>query len=254
MPDFAERSLHTRIARSVEAIRRSFLDNLFYITGKTLDTATPFDHYTALAYTIRDRMLARYVASTEDYRRQGVKTVAYLSAEYLLGPNLGSNILNLKLWDNVRQAMAEMGLELDNILDTELEPGLGNGGLGRLAACFMDSLATLEIPAIGYGIRYEYGIFEQAIKDGWQVEVADAWLRDGNPWELPRQQRYPVKFGGWTERYHDSEGRLRIRWMPESTIYGIAYDTPILGYGVLNVNVLRLWKSEARGIFRPSGF
>jgi starch phosphorylase len=254
MPDTAERALHTRIARSVDAIRRSFADNLFYVTGRTLENATRLDLYTALAFTIRDRMLARMVAAEEIYQRRGAKTVAYLSAEFLLGPHLANNMLNLKITDNVREAMKGLNLDLDAILEAEEEPGLGNGGLGRLAACYMDSLATLEIPATGYGIRYEYGIFEQAIRDGWQVEVADAWLRNGNPWELPRQHRYPVKFGGHVERYRDDEGRERVRWIAESTIYGIAYDTPILGYGVLNVNMLRLWKSEARESFDLRAF
>ena len=254
MSDIAERSLHTRIARSSEAIRRSFVDNLFYVTVRTFDNATALDHYTALAYTIRDRLLARLLATGEHYKRRDVKTVAYMSAEYLLGPHLGSNLHNLGLWDGVRQAMNELGLDLETILEAEEEPGLGNGGLGRLAACYMDSLATLEIPAIGYGIRYEYGIFEQSIKDGWQVEVADAWLRNGNPWEMPRQQRYPVKFGGDIECYQDDEGRLRSRWVPETIIHGVAYDTPILGYGVLNVSLLRLWKSEARESFDLQAF
>jgi len=254
MSDIAERSLHTRTARSVDAIRRSFVDNLFYVTVRTFDNATALDHYTALAYTIRDRLLARLIATDEHYKRRDVKTVAYMSAEYLLGPHLGNNLHNLGLWDSVRQAMNELGLDLETILEAEEEPGLGNGGLGRLAACYMDSLATLEIPAIGYGIRYEYGIFEQSIKDGWQVEVADAWLRNGNPWELPRQLRYPVKFGGHIVRHHDDEGRLRNHWVPESIIHGIAYDTPILGYGVLNVNLLRLWKSEARESFDLQAF
>ncbi|MEI8164496.1 MAG: glycogen/starch/alpha-glucan phosphorylase [Betaproteobacteria bacterium] len=254
MSDVAERSLHTRTARSVDAIRRSFVDNLFYVTARTFDNATTLDHYTALAFTIRDRLLARFIASDEHYKRQDVKTVAYMSAEYLLGPQLGNNLLNLDIMDHVRQAMNELGLDLEAIEEAEEEPGLGNGGLGRLAACYMDSLAALEIPAIGYGIRYEYGIFEQCIKDGWQVEVADAWLRNGNPWELPRQLRYPVKFGGGIERYHDDEGRQRSRWVPESIIHGIAYDTPILGYGVLNVNLLRLWKSEPRESFDLQAF
>jgi starch phosphorylase len=131
MSDIAERYLHTRIARSVEAIRRSFVDNLFYITVRTFDNATPLDHYTALAYTIRDRLLARVVATNEHYKRKGVKTVAYMSAEFLLGSHLGNNLLNLGLWDNVRQAMNELGLYLEIILETEEEPGLGNGGLGR---------------------------------------------------------------------------------------------------------------------------
>ena len=253
MSDVAERALHTRIARSVEAIRRSFVDNLFYVTVRTFGNATTLDHYTALAYTIRDRLLARIIATDEQHKSLDVKTVAYMSAEFLLGPHLGNNLLNLGLWDTVRQAMHELGLDLDTILEAEEEPGLGNGGLGRLAACYMDSLATMEIPAIGYGIRYEYGIFKQSIKDGWQVELADAWLRNGNPWELPTQLRYPVKFGGSIEHY-DDDGCQRCRWLPDSIIQGLAYDTPILGYGVLNVSLLRLWKSEARESFDLQAF
>src|SRR5262245_32443514 len=157
MPELAERFLHTRIARSVDAIRRSFVDNLFYITGRTLQNDNTLD-----PYTIRDRILARMAASADVYRRQGAKNVAYLSAEFLLGPQLANNILSLKLRRNVEDAIASLGLDLETILDAEQEPGLGNGGLGRLAACYMESLATLEVPAIGYGIRYEYGIFEQA--------------------------------------------------------------------------------------------
>jgi starch phosphorylase len=254
LSDIAERSLHTRIARSVEAIRRSFVDNLFYVTVRTFDNATPLDHYTALAYTVRDRLLARLIATDEHYKRREVKTVAYLSAEFLPGPHLGNNLRNLGLWDNVRQAMKELGLDLETILEAEEEPGLGNGGLGRLAACYMDSMATQEIPAIGYGIRYEYGIFEQSIQDGWQVEAADAWLRNGNPWELPSQLRFPVKFGGHIEHFCDDTGRARTRWVPESVIHGVAFDTPILGYGVLNVNLLRLWKAEARESFNLQTF
>jgi starch phosphorylase len=254
MPELAERALHTRIARSVDAIRRSLLDNLFYVTGTTLDTASTLDLYTALSYTMRDRILARMTASEKYYKQRCAKSVAYLSAEFLLGPHLANNILNLRLRENVEDALAGLKLDIRDILEAEQEPGLGNGGLGRLAACYMDSLATLQIPAIGYGIRYEFGIFEQRIKDGWQVEVADAWLRNGNPWELPRQLRYPVKFGGRVEHFRDDEGRPRVRWLPDSTIYGIAYDTPILGYDVLNVNVLRLWKSEARESFDLQAF
>src|SRR5215467_15958401 len=205
MPELAERALHTRVARSVDAIKRSFSDNLFYITARSLENATIQELYTALAYTVRDRMLARMVASEQLYKRKGAKTVAYLSAEFLMGPHLANNILNLNLWTNVREAMSGLKLELDAILEAEQEPGLGNGGLGRLAACYMDSLATLEIPAIGYGIRYEYGIFDQEIRDGWQVEVADAWLRNGKQWELATQYRYPVYFGGHLERYQDGD-------------------------------------------------
>jgi starch phosphorylase len=250
MSDVAERALHTRAARSVEALRRSFIDNLYYVTGRSLQTASPVDVYTALAYTVRDRMLERYISTADNYKRSNARTLCYFSAEFLLGPHLGNNILNLGLWDNLANAMREMGLDLETTLQQEQEPGLGNGGLGRLAACYLDSLATLELPAIGYGIRYEFGLFDQVIRDGWQVEVTDAWLRDGNPWELPnRQRRYPVRLGGHTEQYSDEQGNLRVRWVAACTVYGVAYDTPILGYGVINVNRLRLWKSEARDSF-----
>jgi len=255
MSDIAERALHTRVGRSVDALRRSLIDNLFYVTGRSLRNATPSDIYTALAYTVRDRMLEGFITTAESYKSSGTKTVCYFSAEYLLGPHLGNNILNLGLWENLAQAIDEMGLDMDAILNQELEPGLGNGGLGRLAACYMDSLATLQIPAIGYGIRYEFGLFQQVIKDGWQLEVTDAWLRHGNPWELPNlQRRYPVKLSGHTDQYHDDNGCLRVRWVPDYTVYGVAYDTPILGYGVLTTNLLRLWKSEAHTSFDFQSF
>jgi starch phosphorylase len=254
MSKSAERSLHTRAARSVEALRSSFTDNLFYLTGHSFQKATPADFYTALAYTVRDRMMERYIITGENYRQSNARTVCYFSAEFLLGPHLGNNILNLGLRNNLDEALREMGLDLDTLLLQESEPGLGNGGLGRLAACFLDSLATLEIPAIGYGIRYEFGLFDQKIKDGWQVEVTDAWLRDGNPWELKRQRRYPVKLGGYTEHYRDEQERLRVRWVSGCTVYGVAYDTLIPGYGVSNVNFLRLWKSESHDSFDFQAF
>jgi glycogen phosphorylase len=255
MSDVAERSLRTRAARSVDALRRSFIDNLYYLTARSFEKATPFDFYTALAFTVRDRILERFITTGENYKRSNARTVCYLSAEFLLGPHLGNNILNLGLRDNLDEALSEMGLDLETVLQQEQEPGLGNGGLGRLAACYLDSLATLEIPAIGYGIRYEFGLFDQVIKDGWQVEVTDAWLRDGNPWELPnRQRRFPVKLGGYTEQYHDEHGRLRVRWESGCTVYGVAYDTPILGYGVINANLLRLWKAEAHDSFDFQAF
>ena len=255
MSDIAERALHTRAARSVEAVRRAFIDNLYYVIGRSLETASPADLYSALAYTVRDRMLERYLGTADKYKQSNARTVCYFSAEFLLGPHLGNNILNLGMWDNVAEAMRQMGLDLETTLDQEREPGLGNGGLGRLAACYLDSLATLELPAIGYGIRYEFGLFDQIIKDGWQVEVTDTWLRDGNPWELPnRQRRYPVRLGGHTEPYDDEHGHARVRWVAERVVYGVAHDTPILGYGVINVNRLRLWKSEARDSFDFQAF
>jgi starch phosphorylase len=181
--------------------------------------------------------------------------VAYLSAEFLMGPHLGNNLINLGLYDIVQQAIAELGLDLNELLEQEEEPGLGNGGLGRLAACYIDSLATLEIPAIGYGIRYEYGIFDQDIKDGWQVEITDKWLRYGNPWEVARPEaQLDVKFGGHTESYTDDQGLYQVRWVPYKVVKGVAYDTPILGFKTNTVNTLRLWKAEAPESFDFEAF
>ena len=154
-----------------------------------------------------------------------------MSAEFLMGPHLGNNLLNLGITEEVRQAVRELGLDIEELIACEDEPGLGNGGLGRLAACFLDSLATLEIPSLGYGIRYEFGIFQQEIADGWQIEKTDKWLRFGNAWELPRAEwAVEVKLGGRTEKYTDHEGRLRVRWLPARIVNGVPYDTPILGY------------------------
>lgn len=246
---------HTRTGMSTQTLIQAFNDNLFYLQGRFYDVATLNDQYMAAAYTVRDRLLARWIQSAQAYKNSGVRTVCYLSAEFLLGPHLGNNMINLDIMDKAKQAAEEMNLDLQAIMDQEVEPGLGNGGLGRLAACYMDSLATLQIPAIGYGIRYEFGIFDQKIENGWQKEVTDMWLRSGNPWELPRPKlRFQVKFGGHTEQYQDQSGQLKVRWHPSEVINGMAYDTPILGYGVNNVNLLRLWKSEACESFDFSAF
>ena len=204
---------------------------------------------------MRDRLLDRWVKTSETYYRKKVRTVCYLSAEYLLGPHLGNNLVNLGAFDTAKQAMEELGLDFEKLLDQEEEPGLGNGGLGRLAACYLDSLATLQIPSIGYGIRYEFGIFEQQIRDGWQVEMTDKWLRLGNPWEIRRPEiAIPVGFGGHTEAYTDQNGRYRVRWIPARVVKGIAYDTPILGYRVNTANLLRLWSAEAVNSFDFESF
>ena len=246
---------HTRTGTSVELLKRAIMDNRFCLLGRPFDAATPHDHYTALAYTVRDRLLERFMRSSRQHKESRARTVCYFSAEYLLGPHTGNNLINLGIWDNVERALAELGLSLQHLLEQEEEPGLGNGGLGRLAACYMDSLATLGVPAIGYGIRYEYGIFDQQIHDGWQVEVTDAWLRNGNPWELSRHKlRFPVKLGGHVEHYKDDSGRLRANWVPELTVFGKAYDTPILGFGVDTVNLLRLWSSAPRESFNFQAF
>lgn len=231
---------------SVEAFKQSFEDNLFYVLGRFPKVSTQNDKYLALAYSVRNRLLGHWVKTSETYYRKAPKTVCYLSAEFLLGPHLGNNLINLGVWDQVDQAMKEWGLNLEDLLEQEEEPGLGNGGLGRLAACFMDSLATLQIPAIGYGIRYEFGIFDQIICDGWQAEITDKWLKLGNPWEIPRPEiSFEVKLGGRTETKIDEKGGYRVSWIPDRVIKGIAHDTPILGYKVGNANLLRLWKADA---------
>ena len=231
---------------SRDVIRQAFLDNLFCVQGKTPALATQHDYYLALAYTVRDWMMHRWISTAETYTSQGSRTVAYLSAEFLIGPQLGNNLLSLGMCDQVRAVLAELGFDLEDLLACEDEPGLGNGGLGRLAACFLDSMATLEIPSLGYGIRYEFGIFDQEIVDGWQVERTDKWLRFGNPWEIARPEwAVEVKLGGRTEHYTDHDGRLRVRWIPHRIVNGVPYDTPILGYRVNTANTLRLWRAEA---------
>ncbi|RLJ62152.1 glycogen/starch/alpha-glucan phosphorylase [Sulfurisoma sediminicola] len=235
-----------RTGLSEESIRAAFLDNLFYLQGRFPEVATLNDQYKALAYTVRDRLLHRWVATTRAYQKANPRTVCYLSAEYLPGPFLGNNLLNLGIEEPTRRALAGLGIELDALLEHEEEPGLGNGGLGRLAACFMDSLATLQVPAIGYGIRYEFGIFDQVIRDGGQVETTDNWLRFGNPWEVRRPAiAYDVRIGGYTEQTTDAQGRFGVRWVPNEVFNGIAVDTAILGHGVNTVNLLRLWTAEA---------
>jgi starch phosphorylase len=235
-----------RTALSKEALKNAFLDDLFYAQGKFPALATKNDYYMALAYAVRDRMLQRWISTATVYTKHASRTVAYLSAEFLMGPHLGNNLINLGIFERIKQCMTELGLDVDELMQQEEEPGLGNGGLGRLAACFIDSLATLEVPSVGYGIRYEFGIFSQEIIDGWQVEKTDKWLRFGNPWELVRPEwAVEVRLGGSTEQYIDEHHRLRVRWVPHKTVIGVPYDTPILGYRTNTANTLRLWRSEA---------
>ncbi|MDY0350490.1 MAG: glycogen/starch/alpha-glucan phosphorylase [Desulfobulbaceae bacterium] len=245
-----------RTGTSKETLRKAFLENLFYVQGRALlENATRNDLYMALAYTIRDRLLQGWLHSLSRYFNNDTKVVFFLSAEYLPGPHLANNLLNLDLQNQVRGAMADLDFDVEDLIEQEEEPGLGNGGLGRLAACFMDSLATMQRPAIGYGIRYEFGIFDQIIRNGWQEEITDKWLRFGNPWEIPRpDDTCQVGFGGHTEAYTDAAGNRRIRWIPGLVVNGVPFDTPIPGYRVNNVNVLRLWKAEATESFNFQAF
>jgi starch phosphorylase len=244
-----------RTGLSIETLRRALADNLFYLQGKFPLIASRHDCYMALAYTIRDRLLQRWLNTAQTYLSDDNKVVCYLSAEFLVGPHLGNNLVNLGLYEQVKQAVTDSGLDLEELIQIEEEPGLGNGGLGRLAACYMDSLATLEIPAIGYGIRYEFGIFDQEIRDGWQVEITDKWLQYGNPWELARPEAaVQVELGGHTESYKDNQDQYRVRWVPGHLIKGIPYDTPILGYKVNTANTMRLWRAEAADSFNFQRF
>jgi len=246
-----------RTGRGADAMAQALIDNLRFLQAKLPQHATRRDWYMALAYTVRDRMLDQYMATVNAItsRDTGTKVVAYLSAEFLVGPHLGNGLINLGMWEAAAEAVSRVGQDLSALLEEEEEPGLGNGGLGRLAACYMDSLATLNIPAIGYGIRYEFGIFDQAIRDGWQVELTDKWLRFGNPWEIVRAEiAFEVKLGGRTEHGRDEHGQYHVRWIPDHVVRGVAYDTPVPGYQAPIANLLRLWKAEATESFDFDAF
>src|SRR5271157_3893657 len=245
----------SRRGLSIGALRRGFQDHLGYTQGQTQQLATLNDNYMALAYTVKDRLLHRWIRSGETYLRGRIRAVSYLSAEFLMGPQLANNLINLGIYEEVREAVEAAGGDWGALLDHEPEPGLGNGGLGRLAACFQDSLATLQIPAIGYGIRYEFGIFRQSILDGNQIESTDKWLYLGNPWESHRPEiAYDVKLGGHTEYIQSDDGSLQVRWVPNRVVRGVAYDTPVLGYRVNTCITLRLWKAEAAESFDFQAF
>jgi starch phosphorylase len=236
----------SRLGNTPEELKQAILDKLHFVRCRTPELATRNDWYVAVASALRERMMESWIHSIRKLSRPDTKIVGYLSAEFLVGPHLGNALINLGLYNEVKNAVELLGLDLNHILYQEEEPGLGNGGLGRLAACFLDSLSTLKVPAIGYGIRYEFGIFDQRIENGEQKEVADMWLRFGNPWEVAQPEiSFKVKFGGRTEAYRDDEDNYRVNWIPEYEVRGVAYDTPVPGYKNNAVNFLRLWKSEA---------
>jgi starch phosphorylase len=246
---------HSGTGRDVDSLRRAIIDHLRYSIGRPAAALRPDHYYRALALAVRDRMQDNRAASTQTSLDLHRKITCYLSAEFLIGPQLGANLLNLGLESSARLALGELGQDLDEVLDCEPEPGLGNGGLGRLAACYLDSLATLERPAIGYGIRYEFGIFKQDIRDGWQVEKTDNWLAEGNPWEIAKPDvNYRVNWGGYSEHYTDESGRARARWIPGRVLKGVAYDIPIQGYDVHTCNVLTLWSARAVESFALEAF
>ncbi len=227
-------------------IIKSFLEHLEYTLGKDKYTASRFDVYNALAYSVRDRLIERWLDTQQAYYNSDQKRVYYISMEFLMGRCLENSLINLGLLDEFKEAMTALGFDFDKIVEMEQDAGLGNGGLGRLAACFLDSMATMSIPAYGYGIRYEYGIFRQKIVDGAQVEVPDNWLRYRNPWEMDRQEHlHPVKFYGRVVTRVDEHGKVIHDWVETEDVMAMAYDTPIPGYGTPTVNTMRLWSAKS---------
>ena len=237
-------SIHKEM--SAEGIKRSFLANREYALAKDQYTATLNDDYLALAIVMRDRLIERWIATQQGYHKKNIKRVYYLSLEFLIGRLLGTNMLNLGVWDQAKEAMERLGFDIDELRECEIDAGLGNGGLGRLAACFLDSMATLGIAAHGYGIRYDYGIFNQRIINGNQVEFPDNWLSKGNPWEFARPEcTVKVHFYGRTDVYKDAKGKLRVRWVDTEDVLAMPYDVPVAGYKTNIVNTLELWSARS---------
>jgi starch phosphorylase len=231
----------------VAELRDAIVAKLLYSVGKDLTTAQPRDWFMATALATRDHMVDRWMGSTRLTNLKGLKRVYYLSLEFLLGRLLADGLRNLQLIDTARAALAELGIDLDDILVEEPDAALGNGGLGRLAACFMDSMASLKIPAYGYGIRYDFGLFKQVVIDGWQHEIPEEWLSFGNPWEFERPEvSYRISFGGFVE-YIGRDGDIaRGIWHPAETLQAVAYDTPVIGWRGKHANTLRLWSARSR--------
>ena len=238
-----------------DAIRDSFTRRMIYSVAKDRYTASDYDIYDALAFAVRDRLVERWFRTQNQYYFADVKRVYYLSLEFLMGRALLNNILNLGALPAYRDAVKSLGFDLAAIQEQEPDAGLGNGGLGRLAACFLDSAATIGVPFYGYGIRYDYGIFQQRVLDGYQIEAPDYWLKLGNPWEIARPSvLFPVQFYGTTRQHHNRLGQLEVEWVETEVVYAMAYDTPILGYGNDVVNSLRLWSARSSQEFDLSRF
>lgn len=237
-----------------ESLREDFDWHLRYTIAKSKANATELDCYKALALSVRDRLVERWMVTQENYHTQGVKRVAYLSLEFLMGRLLGNNVINLGMDDMCNKALADLGINWNRLRDLESDAGLGNGGLGRLAACFLDSMATMSLPAIGYGLRYDYGIFKQTIRNGAQVEEPDHWLDNGFAWEIPRPEyACEVKFEGRVEATNIG-GRTEWRWIAARTVKGLPHDVPVVGYGGTVVNTLRLWQAQATDEFDLQDF
>jgi starch phosphorylase len=231
---------------SAEDIRKGFLNNLEYNLAKDKYSLTSYDQFLSMSYTIRERIIERWIASRQQFHTNNVKRIYYLSMEFLLGRLLADNIMSLKLNKECDDASRELGLNLEEMIDQEHDAGLGNGGLGRLAACYLDSMAALQLPACGYGIRYDFGIFNQKVINGYQHETPEFWLQYRNPWEVERPEyKVTIKYFGKTMQYTDQSGHQRIAWIDTDDVIALPYDIPVPGYGVNNINTLRLWSARA---------
>ncbi|MCI6020781.1 MAG: glycogen/starch/alpha-glucan family phosphorylase, partial [[Bacteroides] pectinophilus] len=238
-----------------DEFKKSVADNLKVLYRKTVDEADKQQIFQAVSYSVKDMIMDRWLATQKTYEKEDVRTVVYMSMEFLMGRALGNNMINLTVYKDIKEALDEMGLDLNVIEDQEPDAALGNGGLGRLAACFLDSLATLGYPAYGCGIRYRYGMFKQQIKDGYQVEVPDNWLKDGNPFEIKRPEySYEVKFGGYVRCYKDEDGRDKFVQEDYRSVIAVPYDMPIVGYGNNVVNTLIIWDAEPVNTFNLESF
>ena len=238
-----------------DEFKKSVADNLKVLYRKTVDEADKQQIFQAVSYSVKDIIMDRWLATQKTYEKEDVRTVVYMSMEFLMGRALGNNMINLTVYKDIKEALDEMGLDLNVIEDQEPDAALGNGGLGRLAACFLDSLATLGYPAYGCGIRYRYGMFKQQIKDGYQIEVPDNWLKDGNPFEIKRPEySYEVKFGGYVRCYKDEDGRDKFVQEDYRSVIAVPYDMPVVGYGNNVVNTLIIWDAEPVNTFNLESF
>lgn len=239
----------------IKKFQDDFKEHMRLLVAHNMTTSSALDKYTAVAFAVRDRMIDRWIKTQDEYYRSNPKRVYYFSLEFLMGRTLSNALINLNIDDVVKDAMDELGYSMDDIAEIEWDAGLGNGGLGRLAACFLDSMATLELPAYGYGIRYEFGMFKQSIVHQEQQETSDNWLRYGNPWEFCRAQDiHLVHFNGRVNRYKDAKGREKCKWVDTDTVVALPYDVPIPGYKTHTVNSLKLWASSSSREFNLTSF
>ena len=246
----------TEASFSKEEFKKKVVSNCKSLYRKNIDEADKQQVFQSVAYAVKDLIIDKWIATHKTYDKEDPKIVYYMSMEFLMGRALGNNMINLTKYNEIKEALEELGLDINVIEDQEPDAALGNGGLGRLAACFLDSLATLEYPAYGCGIRYKYGMFKQEIKDGYQVEVPDNWLKDGNPFEIKRSEyRYEVKFGGYVRSYRDeATGRDIFVQEDYRSVIAVPYDLPVIGYGNNTVNSLRIWDAEPVNTFNLSSF